>query len=103
MRFSVDGFDWDDGNLAKCEKHGVPRDAIEGVFHREVHVFPDPTHSRTETRYLAIGTTQAGRHVFLAFTLRERDGLHLIRPISARYMHPKEVTHYEAQVAKPRE
>jgi hypothetical protein len=46
---------------------------------------------------LAIGTTQAGRWVLVAFTLRRRGGKTLIRPISARYMHKREVDHYERQ------
>jgi uncharacterized DUF497 family protein len=33
--------------------------------------------------------------VFLVFTVRERGGKHLIRPITARYMHRKEVVSYE--------
>ena len=56
---------------------------------------PDAAHSGAETRFLAIGRASSGRHVFLAFTWRERDGAQLIRPISARYMHAKEVQHYE--------
>jgi hypothetical protein len=27
-----DGFDWDDGNLEKCSKHGVSLDEIEDLF-----------------------------------------------------------------------
>jgi hypothetical protein len=27
-----DGFDWDTGNLAKCEKHRLTREEIEAVF-----------------------------------------------------------------------
>ena len=52
-------------------------------------------HSTVETRFLAIGRASSGRHVFLAFTWRERNGDRYIRPISARYMHAKEVRHYE--------
>lgn len=55
---------------------------------------PDIDHSGTETRFLAIGKANA-RHVFVAFTLREIDGETFIRPVSARYMHKKEIDHYE--------
>lgn len=48
-----------------------------------------------EIRMRAIGKTAAGRHVFLVFMLREIDGLTKLRPISARYMHDKEIAHYE--------
>jgi len=58
-------------------------------------VMPDPYPD--EPRWRAIGQTQQGRHVFLVFMLRKTDGLTRIRPISARYMHPKEVDHHERQ------
>lgn len=45
----------------------------------------------------AIGKTEAGRYVFLVFMLRESDGVVKLRPISARYMHQKEVQHYEGK------
>lgn len=99
----VHGFDWDEGNRDKCQQHGVSIEEIEALFSRVIHVFPDVRHSEKETRYLAIGTTASGRHVFLAFTLRYHGSGRLIRAISARYMHDKEVKHYEAQIAKTRE
>ena len=43
----------------------------------------------------AIGTTAAGRYVFLVFMLRQIDGETQLRPISARYMHQKEIAHHE--------
>ena len=48
----------------------------------------------------AIGTMANGRGVFVVFTLRQREGETLIRPISARYMHRKEVAYYEKEIAK---
>lgn len=51
-----------------------------------------------ERRMRAIGKTQAGRYVFLVFMPRKIDGLTQLRPISARYMHQKEIDHYEHQV-----
>ena len=95
-----DGFEWDDGNLDKCQKHGVPLAEIEALFQGKIHVFPDIGHSKVESRFLAIGQTIAKRYVFLAFTIRDHQSKKLIRPISARYMHAKEVQHYEAQIAK---
>lgn len=89
------GFDWDGGNLQKCQKHGVTVEEIESVFVGAPAIGPDAAHSTAEVRFLAIGTARSGRCVFLAFTWRERDGANLIRPISARYMHAKEVQHYE--------
>ena len=96
----VHGFQWDKGNRSKCQQHGVSVAEIEGLFTHVIHVFPDLEHSHAESRYLAIGQAADGRHVFLAFTLRDQGSQRLIRPISARYMHTKEVRHYEAQIAK---
>jgi uncharacterized DUF497 family protein len=33
--------------------------------------------------------------MFVAFTIRIRDGKQFVRPISARYMHAKEIEGYE--------
>ena len=87
------GFQWDAGNRGKCRKHGVERVAIEQLFTHEVRIDPDP--SGREERYRAVGRTVGGRHVFVVFTLREVLGLTLIRPVSARFMHAKEVRQYE--------
>lgn len=91
----IAGFDWDDGNWPKCGKHGVSRPEIEQVLLGEPAVMPDP--NPAEPRMRAIGKTAAGRHVFLVFMFREVDGQMKLRPISARYMHPKEISHYETQ------
>jgi len=90
------GFDWDSWNRDKCQKHGVSIAEIEALFREGVlAVRPDPTHSQTEERFLGIGRTAAGRAVFLAFTVRVVAGNRLIRPISARYMHRKEIDNHE--------
>lgn len=97
MNLKVSGFDWDEGNRAKCQRHGVSPAEIEGLFERPVLIVPDAAHSRGEERLRGIGKTARGRSVFLVFTIRERDGERLIRPITARYMHGKEVASYEAE------
>ena len=96
----VAGFDWDGSNLEKCTGHGVSIAEIESVFQGEVWTLPDVAHSTRETRWLGVGRTAAARHVFLAFTIRMRGGERWLRPISARYMHAKEVRHYQAEVAR---
>jgi uncharacterized DUF497 family protein len=93
MDVEVTGFEWDAGNREKCEKHGVSLREIEILFKNRPAVIPDPAHSRSETRYRAIGRVQQ-RYIFVAFTLRDTGGETVIRPISARYMHDKEVRHY---------
>ena len=93
------GFDWDSGNEGKCQKHGVSIAEIESVFRGRVRIAPDLQHSLDEERLKAIGVSGAGRHVLIAFTFRRRDGDRLIRPVSARYMHAKEVAHYEKETS----
>ncbi len=93
MKFA--GFDWDDGNREKCQKHGVTQSELEAMFGGMVAIKPDLAHSNAETRLLGIGRGSDGRHIFVAFTIRTRDGKNYLRPISARYMHRKEVEHYE--------
>ena len=91
------GFEWDSGNRKKCLAHGVSIAEIEDLFTRPVMVLPDPAHSQSETRLRAIGKTTEGRGVFLVFTIRKMGRKRLIRPISARYMHAKEIRHYEEE------
>jgi hypothetical protein len=91
------GFEWDAGNLEKCQKHGVSAAEIEQLFEQPVMILPDHGHSQEEQRLKAIGKTAQGRHVFLIFTIRERGSKKWIRPISARYMHKKEIDSYEKE------
>ena len=96
MDLVVDGFDWDEGNRAKCQKHGVSIEEIEAVLRGQPRVAPDPAHSAYEDRLIAIGRNRHGRPLFVAFTIRERNQQRLIRPITARYMHTREIRRYEA-------
>jgi len=95
MTVRISGFDWDEGNRTKCQKHGVSIAEIEALFERTVLVLPDEAHSHSEERVRAIGRTEGGRFIFLVFTMRESDGERLVRPISARYMHSREVRRLE--------
>jgi uncharacterized DUF497 family protein len=92
MKF--DGFDWDKGNYAKCKKHGVSVEEVESLFFGAPLVGPDDKHSVVEQRFRAVGRTAKGRDLFVVFTLRRRGDDILLRPISARYMHEKEVEAY---------
>jgi uncharacterized DUF497 family protein len=95
------GFEWDYGNLRKCQKHGVSTVEIEHVLaHGETMIMPDPKQPESEERYLAIGRTRAGRYTFVVFTPGTRSGQLLLRPISARYMHLKEIEKYEQEIAR---
>lgn len=93
----VNGFDWDSGNIKKCQKHGVSIKEIEGLFSSpEIKTAPDIKHSDAEERFLAVGMSIKNRYILVAFTFRKNQtGEMLIRPISSRYMHNKEISQYE--------
>lgn len=97
MKLKVDGFDWDKGNQQKCQKHGVSVAEIEGIFRQNPRFAPDLKHSGEEDRLIAVGRTSKGRPVFVGFTIREKKGRRLIRPVTARYMHTKEIAAYEKE------
>jgi len=91
---SIGGFDWDAGNRDKCRKHGLALAEIEAFFRGRIAVHPTSL-GHKEERFIAVGSTAKGRNILVVFTLRTRNGKTLIRPISARYMHRREVDHYE--------
>lgn len=85
----ITGFDRDDGNARKNEKHGVSMAEAEQVFFNTPLLFvEDVAHSLNERRFHALGKTDKGRLLHLTFTLRHAGTL--IRVISARDMHRKE-------------
>jgi uncharacterized protein len=94
MKITVQGFDWDDGNREKCLKHGLSVSKIEQFFQGEIKILGDPKHSQAEERFIAVGKTAEKKPIFVGFTYRMKGGAILIRPISARYMHEKEVKRY---------
>ena len=97
MSERLSGFDWDAGNRAKCQKHGVSVAEIEALFAESLLIVPDAAHSQVEPRIRAIGKTSTERMIFLVFTIRRKGDRRLIRPISARYMHTREIAHYEKE------
>jgi uncharacterized protein len=92
-------FDWDEGNRLKCQKHGVSIAEIEEVFRGSNSVVLDHKHSRKEQRFIAVGTVN-DRKLFVSFTLRRLGNELMIRPISARPMHRKEIAAYEKTAKK---
>jgi uncharacterized DUF497 family protein len=89
---NIIGFDWDKGNSAKCSKHGIAIEEIVAFFHqKELFITFDPKHSDDEQRFIAVGRMPNGKPGTVVFTLREG----YIRPISARYMHEKEIRRYK--------
>ena len=92
------GFDWDEGNIDKnWPSHGVAWWECEEVFfNRPRPIFEDTAHSELEERFYVLGETNAGRWLFVAFTIR-RD---LIRPITARQMNAREQKTYDFYTKK---
>ena len=82
------GFEWDEANAHKnWERHRVSPEEAEGVFFNEpLVVRSDIRHSRREKRYYALGQTDGGRCLFVAFTIRRS----LVRIISVRDMNRRE-------------
>lgn len=87
------GFEWDQANIKKSWlKHKVSAVECEQIFFNEpLLVVEDLKHSQRERRYHALGRTDSGRLLFVAFTIRKS----LIRVISARDMSKKERSIYE--------
>jgi uncharacterized DUF497 family protein len=90
------------GNRIKCQKHGVSVAEIEALFHHGPRVAPDPKHSATKDRLIALGQAGTGRPLFVAFTMRTKEGRRLIPPVTARYMHEREIAAYEKESAPPK-
>jgi uncharacterized DUF497 family protein len=91
------GFDWDEGNDRKNEKHGVSKSEVEQVFlNKPLLLADDLKHSQRERRFHALGRSDQDRWLHVTFT--EREGGRLIRPISARAMSRKERAVYEQAV-----
>jgi uncharacterized protein len=87
----VTGFEWEAGNVEKnwqnWQKHQVSAADCEQVFFNQPLVAArDVAHSQQEPRWYVLGQTDAGRLLFLVFTLSGT----LIRVISARDTSRKE-------------
>ena len=91
---AITGFNWDDGNARKNDKHGVSMAEAEQVFfNAPLLLVEDTSHSQAECRVHSLGKTDDGRTLHITFTLRQSGSL--IRVISARDMHRKERAIYE--------
>ena len=85
---SLDGFEWDEGNLTKnWERHQVSSAECEEMFlNVPLLLADDSKHSADEARHYVLGQTNGGRLLFISFTVRDTR----IRVISARPMSGKE-------------
>lgn len=93
-----EGFEWDEGNLDKNWRiHQVHFWECEEVFFNEpIVVESDPEHSKKELGFYSLGKTNAGRLLFIVFTIRGK----LIRIIWARDMTRKEGVTYKSYEEK---
>ena len=92
-RQRIEGFEWDQGNARKNEKHGVTQAEAEQIFvNQPLLLLPDEEHSHSELRFHALGKTNEGRLIHISFILRDNGTR--IRIISARAMHRKERSIY---------
>ena len=90
----ITGFDWDEGNARKNEKHYVSMAEAEQVFfNAPLLVLQDFKHSNQEPRFHALGKSDENRQLHITFTLRQSG--EKIRIISTRDMHKKERVIYE--------
>ena len=90
---ALTGFEWDEGNSEKSWRaHAVTRAEAEEAFgNAPVVVAEDVPHSQDEPRLTLLGRTNAGRHLFVAFTVRESR----VRVISVRSMSRRERRRYD--------
>jgi uncharacterized DUF497 family protein len=86
------GFEWDEANAHKnWDRHQVTEGEAEDVFFNEpLIVRCDTAHSKKEKRYYALGQSDVGRYLFVAFTIHRS----LIRVISVRDMNRREKEAY---------
>ena len=90
----ITGFNWDEGNSRKNEKHGVSTAEAEQVFfNAPLLLLEDDKHSSREPRFHALGQADDARLLHITFTLRHAG--EKIRVISARDMHRKERAIYD--------
>ena len=73
------------------------KDDVEAVFAGSPLILPARVSAGIELRQYVVGRNSEDRFVFVVFTVRDKDGAAYIRPISARFMHEKEVRNYERQ------
>ena len=87
------GFEWDNHNTEKIRaRHGIaPSECEQVFFNLPLVVKDDVKHSEDENRFYTLGQTDAGRLLFVVFTVRKDK----IRIISARNMIRKERRVYQ--------
>lgn len=92
---TLEGFEWDQGNLEHIKRHNVKAtECEEGFLNKPLIVNKDETHSQTEERIRVYGQTNKNRLLFMIFTVRNNK----IRVISARNQNKKERKEFQKAV-----
>jgi len=94
-------FEWDEIKAAaNLRKHGVSFELACTVFNDpRLLTAADLEHSRTEERWLSIGSASNGTMLSVAYLWSESDPTTIkIRLISARKATPMEIRHYQENI-----
>lgn len=84
---TIEGFEWDKGNLEHIKRHGVDYKECEEMFsNKPLLISEDLAHSQAEERFRVLGRTNNKRSLYLVFTVRGKN----IRVVSARDQNKKE-------------
>lgn len=84
---SLDGFEWDLGNLEHIKKHKVSYQECEEVlFSKNIKIFDDNKHSIYEERFKIFGSSIKSRKLTLVATVRNNK----LRIVMARDQNRKE-------------
>ena len=68
----ITGFDWDEGNIRKNEKHSVSMAEAEQLFFNQpLLILEDSKHSNQEPRFHALGKSDDNRQLHITFILRQ--------------------------------
>jgi uncharacterized DUF497 family protein len=70
---------------------------IEVLLTGSPRIAPDPKHPIYENHFVAVRRMRVGRPLFVVFTIRTKGQQHLIRPVTARHRHDKEVQAYDKE------
>jgi uncharacterized DUF497 family protein len=80
-------FDWDEGNRGKNLRHDVQDWEIEEAFSDRRRISQGVQVVDGERRYVLLArAATSGKYLRIIYTIRERDGVMLVRPISAYLM-----------------
>lgn len=64
-------FDWDEANVEHIARHGVEPYEVEGALLDPGRVARDVRNARGEVRRAVLGATEAGRVLFVVYTIRD--------------------------------